>query len=236
MKVLGTFFKFLLGLASITSLITGYINNDKLFTASMHVFLFSLLVVYIIFKIKEHGIFNKRGYSPILSYAKWTWDDDKHGTYEVVRVIKCRRPVLPTITFEHGWSGRGEVSVSSVAASVTHKIKRGEIEVKYPVGMVLNEVKGIQYSIKTTDADGQQKPYIQWNGKDYTDILIFEVVLKHKEDMPPAKIRQSLVGKSDDGSIENLAEIPFDKTTKSYRYIHHGLSDDVKLWMCWETA
>lgn len=227
-------FNLLLGIASVTSIITVYTQQSAYITISFHIFIFCLLGSIVTFKLQENGVFRKNKFETIFVHARWDLFDEKHASYEVQRVIKAKKIFIGSIIFNHGWSGRGDVRVSSIDNKVDKSCDKGEIKVKYPTNIMLNETRAIQYRIDTVDADGHQKPYLYWSSNGYTDMVVLEAIIRYKDEMEDAIITTSFTDKSDEGSWEEIARIPFDKTTHSFKYTKKGVPSGIKLWMKWK--
>lgn len=232
MRHVWTIFNVIAGIASIVSFLFAIFNKGEYVTLSFHIFLIAMFLSYISFKIYDLRIIKREKFQNIVTYYRWTIYNERDAKYDAFRVVKSNRPYLPSINLKHVWSGNGKLSVIAHNKLTKWEHSGTNINIKYPVSLYLNEYKAIHYTINTTDTSGRQCPFLKCGGKNRVGMLILEVVLPDKTDMPEAKIYVTEVGKIFHSGQE-VDKVQFDSLTKSYHWELFDFPGDCDYWMVW---
>lgn len=233
MRHLWAIFNIIAGLTSIASFLFAIFNNAKYATLSFHLFLASMFLSYIFFKIYDITIIRKEKFQNIVLYYRWIIFNEKESKFDAFRVIKSNRPYLPSIELNQTWSGSGDINIIARDNLAKCDHEGSNISIKYPVSLYMNELKAIGYTVETVDKSGKQRSYLRCGGKNRADLIILEIVLPDKSELPAAKIYRTEKDKPY-YSGKPVNKVKFDRLTKSYHWEILGFPGDCDYWLVWD--
>lgn len=234
MRYILIIFNIITGLASIASfVIFTILHREQEALLIFHIFLFSLLISYILFKIYELNLIKKENFQFISIYQKWIIINKKEARYEAFMIVKSNRPYLSHVEIKNTWTGKGDITVISENKHTSWNTSGKNIIIKYPVELYMNEYRAIHYTIDTVDTSGEQCPILKCGGKNPVKIFILEVVLPNRTEMPDAKIFETDIGQPYQ-SGQQRDKVPFNQFTMSYRWKLLDFPGNRDYWMVWE--
>ena len=171
--------------------------------------------------LKQHY---PKGYLPLSAASKWTTSDGKNVSYELIRHIQIKRPVMTYFDHKFFWSGTKDPVVNSVLQ--TPSVLTGTdgetsktCRLHFRTYKKFNEVEVLQILMEIDDSDEASSPHLAHRVESPIRLITFEVELLHADKKyfgKHAKLCRSSLEKGESAIVEHLKLIPFNSMTRSY--------------------
>lgn len=224
-NLLSKTFYFLAALASLVGFFVVFINDkDKIFWSFVF-FNFLLLVligssIYTILRLlnKSTSDFESKSI-----FVRFKTLDGHNISYEVYKLIQCKRPILSEYNYSFKWSGTNQPKINSDLQTVidvmdfNNPSNYDKAILKFEKPLIFNESCVIHFKADLDDADKQSGTYVSNRIIRPVDVIHYRILLRHKDDNPNAIIeRKKIDAVTQD--FNKVREVPFDKTSKSYEH------------------
>lgn len=224
-NLLSKTFYFLAALASLVGFFVVFINDkDKIFWSFVF-FNFLLLVligssIYTILRLLNKSTSDFESKS---TFVKYETLDGHNISYEVYKLIQCKRPILSEYNYSFKWSGTNQPKINSDLQTVidvmdfNNPSNYDKAILKFEKPLIFNESCVIHFKADLDDADKQSGTYVSNRIIRPVDVIHYRILLRHKDDNPNAIIeRKKIDAVTQD--FNKVREVPFDKTSKSYEH------------------
>ncbi|WP_156954271.1 hypothetical protein [Paraburkholderia acidipaludis] len=178
----------------------------------------------------SYAVLNRRypkGYLPISSSARYTTSDGLKATYEVVRHIQVKKPVMTSFEHKFFWSGSKSPRIESDIQTCgdVREIaddRRKFVRLKFPQARIYNDVEIIHIKMALDDSDKAASPYLSLQVEEPIRLVNFRVELLHR--VAPhhlgqlATISQTPIENLEHAVKQEIATVAFDGVTRSFAY------------------
>lgn len=223
----GAIWSFIASVCSIASLVLLFINNKTACIIALAIFSVGLLILLygIIRGINKMIIDNNAdSYKRIASFCVFQSNDGVKSTFELFRMIQCKRLFLMDIPYNFKWTGSKQPILSSRSQEITNvkynpdKDQWDEATIKFPQPLKYNECTVVNVRTDNDDPEKIAKPYLSSKLEAPIDVLGFRVLLSYKPDdfNTPAQLKRKKIEAAIDGEYEMLGSVSFDKVHKLY--------------------
>lgn len=236
-KFLKIYFGGILGilgsLCSIAGLVMCFSNNKTAIIISLSVVILCLLVVVVQILRVINRFVNENSteeYKRISTSLTFRSIDSIKSSFEVYRTIQCKRLFLSEIPYNFKWTGTVPPKIDSLSQKISplvHNQNKNEWDVAkiiFPRPLTYNECTVINIKTTNEDTDNTAKPWISSRLDTPIEVLVFRVLLSHKEKAYSASAifeRKKLLSQID-GDFEFVESVEFDKEHKLY---YHSVSN-----------
>jgi hypothetical protein len=164
------------------------------------------------------------------TFIKYETVDGNKITYEVYKLIQCKRPISSDYTYNFKWSGTHLPTIYSNLQDVTDiyddknpsNYDRAILKFKNP--LKFNDSCVLHFKADLDDTDQKSDTYVSNRILKPVDVIHLRVILKHKSNSSNAVLERKKIDSVSQNFIE-LKEIAFDLNSKSYE--HHLLNPEV---------
>lgn len=216
-------------LCSIAGLVLLFVNNKTACIIALAVFCVGLIVlVYGILKAINKLVLDNsdKEYRSISSFYVYQSNDGQKSTFEVYRLIQCKRLFLTGIPYNFKWSGTRQPVLTSNAQTIENvhhnedKNKWDGACIKFRRPLRYNECTVVNVKTENDDFDGAAKPWISCNLEAPIEMMLFRVMLSYKPDgyNVPAIFERKKVDTEIDGEYEYLESVEFNAGNKLYSF------------------
>jgi hypothetical protein len=218
-------FYFLATLASLIGFIIIFIEDKNKVLISFVFFNFLLLVligtlVYTILKLLSNSTADFESKSTFIKYE--TLDGNKIS-YDVYKLIQCKRPLLSQYEYNFKWSGTHLPVITSELQKVENILDSKDPS-NYDKAILIfskplnfNDSCVINFKADLDDTDKQSETYISNRIIRPVDIIHYRILLGYKKENSNAILERRKI-ESVSQTFEKIKEIAFDKTSQSYEY------------------
>lgn len=186
-------------------------------------FLLLILIATLVFTILKLLNSSTSEFESKSTFIKYETLDGTNISYDVYKLIQCKRPILTQYDYNFKWSGTHLPKISSELQKVEHILNSKDPSsydkavLKFSKPLSYNESCVINFKADLDDSDRQSETYISNRILRLVDIIHYRVVLRHKEENSNAIIERRKIDSASQ-TFEKVREIAFDKTSKSYEY------------------
>ncbi|WP_288317681.1 hypothetical protein [Xylanibacter caecicola] len=216
-------------LCSILGLVLLFIESKTACIIALIVFCFGLItIIYGIFKAINKLILDnsESEYRSISSFYVYQSNDGQKSTFEVYRLIQCKRLFLTEIPYNFKWSGSRQPVLTSNAQTIENvhhngdKNKWDNASIKFGRPLRYNECTVVNIKAENDDFDGTAKPWISCNLKTPIEMMLFRVMLSYKPDTfnKPAIFERKKIDTEIDGEYEYLDSVDYNTGNKQYSF------------------
>lgn len=224
-NLLSKTFYFLAALASLVGFFVVFINDKDKVLWSFIFFNFLLLVligsaIYTILRLLNKSTLDFESKSTFIKYETL---DGNNISYEVYKLIQCKRPILSEYNYSFKWSGTNQPKIHSDLQTVIDVMDfnnpsnydKAILKLKKP--LIFNESCVIHFKADLDDSDKQSGTYVSNRIIRPVDVIHYRILLRHKDDNPNAIIERKKIDAVSQ-AFDKVKEVPFDKTSKSYEH------------------
>jgi hypothetical protein len=215
-------------LAALSSLIGFFLiffsDRDKVLISFVFFNLLLLILIstliYSILKLLGRSTSNFESKSTFIKYETL---DVNLISYNVYKLIQCKRPILTEYDYNFKWSGTHLPKVSSELQTVAHVYDQKNPSVydkavlKFSKPLIFNESCVVNFKAELDDTDKQSQTYISNLIKRPVDVIHYRIVLRHKTHANNAILERRKIDAVSQ-TFEKIKEIAFDDTSKSYEH------------------
>ncbi len=187
-----------------------------------------LLIIYKILKTINRLILENsdKEYRSISSFYIYQSKDGHKSTFEVYRLIQCKRLFLTEIPYKFKWSGSKQPVLTSsmqTIEDVCHnedKNKWDGARIKFKKPLRYNECTVVNIKTTNDDFDGAAKPWLSCNLETPIEMMLFRVMLSYKQDgyNRQAVFERKRIDTEIDGEYEYIESVDFNTGNKLYSY------------------
>ncbi|MFN5985064.1 MAG: hypothetical protein ACK46Y_17205, partial [Fluviicola sp.] len=218
-------FYFLANLASLIGFLVIFIHDKEKLLISFIFFNILLLVligtlVFSILKLLGNSTTDFESKSTFIKYE--TLDGSKIS-YEVFKLIQCKRPILSEYEYNFKWSGTHLPKISSELQKVKDILDVNDPSnydkaiLKFSKPLRYNESCVINFKAEIDDADKKSETYISNRIFRPVDVIHYRIVLRHKSENTNAVIERRKI-ESVSQAFEEVKQVSFEISSKSYEY------------------
>lgn len=224
---IGPFYAFIASLCSIGSLLLFFLKSELACIIALCVFCLGLFIILFgilrgIHKMIEQN--STEPYKRLSSFLMFQSNDGVTSTFEVFRMIQCKRLFLAAIPYNFKWTGSKIPELKSRIHSIElprhnpDPNKWDEATIKFEKPLKYNECTMVNVQTENDDSDGKAKPWISCKLATPIDMLTFRVMLAY---LPtdyniPATFERKKIDAEVDGEFEAIKSISFDQAHKLY--------------------
>lgn len=157
------------------------------------------------------------------TFIKYETLDGHKISYDVYKLIQCKRPLLSQYEYSFKWSGTHLPKITSELQKVENIFDSKDPSVydkailKFSKPLHYNESCVINFKADLDDSDKQSETYISNRIIRPVDVIHYRIVLRYKDGNSNAFLERRKI-ESVSQNFEKLREVPFDTTSKSYEY------------------
>lgn len=214
---------------SIAGLVLLFINNKTACIIALAVFCIGLIVLIcrIVKAINKLVLDDSdKEYRSISSFYVYQSNDGQKSTFEVYRLIQCKRLFLTEIPYNFKWSGTKQPVLTSNAQTIEDvhhnedKNKWDGARIKFGRPLRYNECTVVNIRTENDDFDGKAMPWISCNLETPIEMMLFRVMLSYKPDgyNESAVFERKKIDAEIDGEYEYLESVGFNTGNKLYSY------------------
>ena len=226
---IGSVYTGLVSLCSVVGFILFFVNDKTACIVAVTVFCIGLiLIIYKILKAINKLLLDNSDteYRSISSFYSYQAIDEQASTFEVYRLIQCKRLFLTEIPYQFKWSGTRMPTLSSNAQRIenVHRNIDGnqwdDAVVKFHKPLRYNECTVVHIKTENDDFDGAAKPWLSCKLINPIEIMFFRVMLSYKpEDYHESAVfERKKIGTEIDGDYEYLERVEFNTGNKLYSF------------------
>jgi hypothetical protein len=160
----------------------------------------------------------------ILQSLRYVFDSPFKMSYEVTEVLLVTKPVMTDVPVTLTWSGRGTMRVRSDLhgddIAVSFDNQTGELRFTLPLGQPrrFGDVALTHFAVELEDERHKNVPHLAKKVRQPCEYITFEVVLRHRETCPPAKLEWlPMDNPSAFLTATLIQEVPFDAPSQTFR-------------------
>ena len=216
-------------LCSIAGFVALFVKNETACIIALSVFcLCLLLLLYSVFLalrklIIDHSDHEYRGIS---SFYTFECKDGRNSTFEVYRLIQCKRPFLTSIKYNFKWSGTIQPSITSSTQKIRNishtedKESWDEAEIIFNHPLRYNESTVVHVMTTNDDYDGHAKPWLSCKLERPIEMMVYRILLPYKPEgyNQSAVFERKKIGTQIDGEYQYIESIPFNNGNKQYSH------------------
>ena len=218
-------FYFSANLASLIGFLIIFISDKNKILISFIFFNILLLVligtlIYTILKLLSNSTTDFESKSTFIKYE--TLDGNKIS-YDVFKLIQCKRPILSQYEYSFKWSGTHLPKVTSELQAVENILDSKDSSMydkailKFSKPLNYNDSCVINFKADLDDTDKQSETHISNRIIRPVDVIHYRIVLRYKEENSNAVIERRKI-ESASQTFTEVKQVAFDKTSKSYEY------------------
>lgn len=218
-------FYFLTSLASLVAFFVLFGSDKDKVLWSFIFFNFLLLVlvgtlIYTVLKLLRSSTSDFESKSTFIKYETL---DGNAITYDVYKLIQCKRPILSEYEYNFKWSGTHLPIISSGLQCVKNVLDSknpsnyDKAILKFKKPLSFNESCVVNFKAEIDDTDRESQTYISNRILRPVEIIHYRIVLRYKEESSNAVLERRKINSASQ-SFEKIKEIPFDKSSKAYEY------------------
>lgn len=219
----------LASLCSIAGLVLLFINSKTACIIALAVFCLGLMaILYAVFKAINKLVLDNsdKEYRSISSFYVYQSNDGRRSTFEVYRLLQCKRLFLTEIPYNFKWTGTRQPVLASNAQTIENvrhnedKNKWDGAVIKFRRPLRYNECTVVNVRMENDDFDGEARPWISCNLVTPIEMMSFRVMLSYKPDgyNRPAVFERKKIDTEIDGEYEYLESIDFNTGNKLYSF------------------
>lgn len=216
--------------SSIVGLIIAFCSDQKAVVISLTTFCLDLAIILTgvlitLFRLLKRN--SPEDYERISSFFEFRSDDGQASTFELYRLIQCKRALLTHIEYKFKWSGTKEPELSSNSQDLGPVISSHDAntwdkcDIYFKTPLTYNESTVVHIKTKNDDFDGKAEPYISSKLDTPIKIMQFKVLLSYKPDdyKEKARFERKRIDADVDAGWEYLDSVDFDPQYKQYQYV-----------------
>lgn len=226
---IGPIYAGLASFCSIAGFVLLFIHNKTACIIALVVFCIGLIVlIYGILKAINKLILDNsdREYRGISSFYVYQSNNGRKSTFEVYRLIQCKRLFLTEIPYKFKWTGTKLPKLTSnaqVIENIQHiedKNKWDGARIKFGRPLRYNECTVVNVKIDNDDFDGAAKPWISCCLEKPLEMMLFRVMLSYKPNGydVPAIFERKKIDTEIDGEYEYIESVEFNTGNKLYSF------------------
>ena len=156
---------------------------------------------------------------------RYIYDSPTKAHYEVIRSLRVTTHRLNQFPIRHWWNGRGNISLRSIYSAeeipFEHDGKTGTIKFNYPLhkDYTFGDSLTTHYTFDLEDMSKTESPDLSLLVMTQVKLVVFEVVLKYKQENANAVFSDKLIEDSSAHMGTKICEIPFDPHRRTYRKV-----------------
>lgn len=219
----------LVSFCTIAGFVLLFVNNKTACIIALAVFCLGLMIlIYGILRAINKVILENsdKEYRSISSFYVYQSNDGRKSTFEVYRLIQCKRLFLTEIPYNFKWSGTKQPTLTSNAqtiVNVQHNKDNNKWDgayIQFGRPLRYNECTVVNVKTDNDDFDGAAKPWISCNLETPIEMMLFRVMLSYKPDgfAAPAIFERKKIDTEIDGEYEYLESVEFNTGNKLYSY------------------
>ena len=152
-------------------------------------------------------------------FTRYVFESEKDIYYEIFRTIQVTKFNIPKFQIKPQFTCNSKVKISSYyfPPMELEMDDENRLEFMFPIpeDNKVGDVIFIHYKAEFQDENMESKPFASFRSENDSELEIHEVILKYKNDNHPAIL--SKMNHESDYNFVPIKEIPFDKSTKTYR-------------------
>lgn len=226
---IGTVYTGLASLCTIIGFVLLFVSNKTACLVALLVFCIGLIVIiYGILRAINKLILDNsdKEYRSISSFYVYQSNDRRKSTFEVFRLIQCKRLFLTEIPYKFKWSGTKQPDLTSNAQIIenvhhnTDKNKWDGARIKFGRPLRYNECAVINVKTDNDDFDDTAKPWISCNLDTPIEMMLFRIMLSYKPNgyNKSAVFERKKIDMEIDGDYEYLESVEFNMGNKLYTF------------------
>lgn len=233
-KLINTFirpyFAFAASVCSIIGLIIVVLSDKNatiiaLATLCLSIILILIGIILAIDKMLDQNY--GKEYKGISSFYVYQTDDGIKSTFEIFRLIQCKRMFLSQIEYKFKWTGSLMPKIwsnSQVIDNVVHHDDSKQWDsaiLKFKKPLTYNESTVVHVKTENDDHDGMAKPFIYCRLESPIDIMQFRVLLAYKPEgyAEKAVFERKLISQEIDSDYEYIESVDFNCLYKQYYHV-----------------
>lgn len=214
---------------SIAGFIVLFVKNETACIVALSVFCLCLLALFFVIYRGINKLIlesSEKEYRSISSFYTFECIDGQRSTFDVYRLIQCKRLFLKEISYNFKWSGTRMPEITSNTHSIKNVSHNADKEKWDDASIIFN--RPLRYNestvinIKTTndDFDGQAKPWLSCKLESPIEMMVYRVLLPYKpnEYNSNATFERKKIDTQIDGEYEHIESVPFNSGNKQYSY------------------
>ena len=166
-------------------------------------------------------------YKGISSFYVYQTDDGIKSTFEIFRLIQCKRMFLSQIEYKFKWSGSLMPRIWSNSQEIENVVHNDDAKqwdsavLKFKKPLTYNESTVVHVKTENDDHDGTAKPFIYCRLESPIDIMQFRVLLAYKPEgyAEKAIFERKLISQEIDSDYEYLESVEFNCLYKQYYHV-----------------
>lgn len=231
-KVLSKPYLFLVSLASLITIPFGFIQDQDKVIVSLVVFIILLLILFgtLIYTILRLLNDSCEPFDSKSTFIKYETNDASKISYDVYKLIQCKRPILSEYIYNFKWSGTHVPIISSDLQQLKNINSFNNVSqydnavLQFNKPLRFNESCVVHFKAIIDDADRRSDTYISNRILRQVDLIQYRVVLSYKTTSSNAILERRKID-SISVNFEKIKEISFDTNSKSFEY--HLLNPDL---------
>lgn len=168
-----------------------------------------------------------KGYLPISSSARYTTSDGLKATYEVVRHIHVKKPVMTCFEHRFFWSGsrppriESDIQTCGEIRDVADD-RRKMVRLAFPQARIYNDVEIIHIKMALDNSDKAALPFLSLKVEEPIRLVNFRVELLHRVHEHHlglnATISKTSIDNQKHAVSQEIDTVAFDGVTRSFEY------------------
>jgi hypothetical protein len=198
-------------------------KNKVLISFLFFIFLLLVLIGTLIYTILKFLSNSTSDFESKSTFIKYETLDGNKISYEVYKLIQCKRPMLSKYDYSFKWSGTHLPNITSELQKVENVLDSRDPS-NYDKAILIfskplsfNDSCVINFKADLDDTDKKSETYISNRIIRPVDIIHYRIVLRYKDTSSNAILERRKI-ESASQVFEKIKEIAFDYTSKSYEY------------------
>lgn len=219
----------LTSLCSITGFVALFVKDETACIIALSIFCVCLLgLLYAIYRGINKLILesSEKEYRSISSFYTFECTDGQNSTFEVYRLIQCKRLFLTEISYNFKWSGTKKPTITSNAQNIRNVSHNGDKEkwddalIQFKRPLRYNECTVVNIKTENDDFDGKAKPWLSCKLESPIEMMVYRILLPYKPSNynVNAVFERKKIGAQIDGDYDYIGNVPFNSANKQYSY------------------
>jgi len=226
---IGNIYAGLVSLCTILGFVALFIHDKTACIVAVSAFCIGLFILICgIFRAINKLVqdYSDREYRSISSFYNFQSNDGCKSTFEVYRLIQCKRLFLTGIPYNFKWTGTKVPILTSNAQTIeniNHNKNKNAWDcafIKFSHPLRYNECTVVNVKSDNDDYDGTAKPWLSCKLETPIEIMFFRVMLSYKPEgfKSPAVFERKQIGTEIDGTYEYMESVEFNAGNKQYSF------------------
>lgn len=167
----------------------------------------------------------KDDYRRVSSFYVYEEDQKGVSTFEMYRLIQCKRILLTGVPYKYKWTGGSTPKITSnhqkiKKEKVGKKDEWDEVTLKFAKPLTFNESTVLHVKTDNKDLNNKAKPWIECKLETPIEFMHFRILLSYKEKdySDPAIFERKRINANMNNEFETIDRISFNKTYMQYSY------------------